>query len=138
MKKLSIGVRLTLWYLVIFALAQFVFGAGMWFILRHHLYDLVEDSLEAQVDDLQNFLQAQKKDASIAKLQEEVNETYAIEHPGDYLEIHAENGDLIFRSAFLRTHTLALAPPPRGSDAIFKNRRFDGRPVGFMPATLGG
>src|SRR5580704_6479596 len=102
MKKLSIGVRLTLWYLAIFALAQFVFGAGMWVLLRHHLYDLVDDSLEAQVDDLKNFLGAQKKDASIAKIQEEANETYAIEHPGDYLEIHAEHGELIFRSPFLQ------------------------------------
>ena len=46
MRRLSIGVRLTLWYLAIFALAQFVFGAGMWFILRHNLYDLVDDGLE--------------------------------------------------------------------------------------------
>ena len=74
MRRLSIGVRLTLWYLAIFALAQIVFGAGMWFILRHNLYDLVDDGLEAQVDDLKKFLQSQKKDASIAKLQEEVNE----------------------------------------------------------------
>ena len=72
MRKLSIGVRLTLWYLAIFALAQLIFGAGMWVILRHHLYDLVDDGLEAQVDDLKSFLEAQKKDASIAKLQEEV------------------------------------------------------------------
>src|ERR1039458_4449938 len=41
MRRLSIGVRLTLWYLAIFALAQILFGAGMWFILRHNLYDLV-------------------------------------------------------------------------------------------------
>src|ERR1700741_4094870 len=83
--RLSIGVRLTLWYLAIFALAQLVFGAGMWFILRHNLYDLVDDGLEAQIDDLKSFLEAQKKDATLAKLQEEVTETYGIEHSGDYL-----------------------------------------------------
>jgi hypothetical protein len=59
MRKLSIGVRLTLWYLAIFALAQLIFGAGMWVILRHHLYDLVDDGLEAQIDDLKSFLEAQ-------------------------------------------------------------------------------
>jgi heavy metal sensor kinase len=135
-KKLSIGVRLTLWYLAIFALAQFVFGAGMWVILRHHLYDLVDDSLEAQVDDLRNFLEAQKKDASIAKLQEEVNETYTIEHPGEYLEVQTENRELIYRSTFLQTHALGLSPPANGSRAIFKNRRFEGRPFRFMLQTL--
>ena len=136
MKKLSIGVRLTLWYLAIFALAQFVFGAGMWVILRHHLYDLVDDSLEAQVDDLKNFLEAQKKDASIAKLQEEVNETYTIEHSGEYLEVRTENSDLIYRSTFLQTHALGLSPPASGSRAIFKNHRFEGRPFRFMLQTL--
>jgi len=132
MKKFSIGVRLTLWYLAIFALAQFVFGAGMWIMLRHHLYDLVDDTLEAQVDDLKNFLEAQKKDASIAKLQEEVDETYAIEHPGDYLEVHAEHGELIYRSAFLKTRNLTLPEMPPGKSAIFKNRRFEDRPFRFM------
>ena len=62
MKRLSIGMRLTLWYLAIFALAQVIFGAGMWLILRESLFDLVDDGLEAQVDDLTKFLQSQPKD----------------------------------------------------------------------------
>ncbi len=100
MKRLSIGVRLTLWYLAIFALAQIVFGAGMWFILRQSLYDLVDDGLEEQVDDLKNFLEDQRKDASLAKLQEEVHEAYAREHSGDYLVLYAESGELIYRFFF--------------------------------------
>jgi heavy metal sensor kinase len=136
MRKLSIGLRLTLWYLAIFALAQFLFGAGMWIILRHQLYDLVDDGLEAQVDDLTKFLQSQRKDASIAKVQEEVNETYAIEHPGDYLEVFADNGGPIYRSAFMQAHSLDLTAPPRGSRAIFKNRRIDHQSFRFMLQTL--
>ena len=108
MKRLSIGVRLTLWYLAIFAVAQIAFGAGMWFILRHQLYDLVDDDLESQVEDLRNFMQAQKKDASLAKLSEEVNETYLIEHSGDYLEMYAEDGELIYRSSFLQQHPVHM------------------------------
>jgi heavy metal sensor kinase len=136
MKRLSIGVRLTLWYLAIFAVGQIVFGAGMWFILQHHLYDLVDDSLESQVDDLQNFLEAQGKDATIAKLQEEIHETYALEHSGDFLQIYAENGELIYRSPFLQAHpqTLAFA----GTDqASLRNLRVDGRPLRFMLQRLG-
>src|SRR5207253_8986830 len=52
--------------------------------LRHNLYDIADDTLEGQIDDVQNFLKAQHKDASIAKLQEEVTETYILEHSGDY------------------------------------------------------
>src|ERR1700728_1004163 len=136
MKKVSIGFRLTLWYLAIFALAQFVFGAGMWLILRHHLYNLVDASLEAQVDDLQNFMDAQKKDASIAKLQEEVDEAYAIEHSGDYLEIRAEHGEVIYRSVFLKTHALGVTAPPRGGPASFNDRKVDRRTFRFLLQSL--
>ena len=65
MRKLSIGVRLTLWYLAIFALGELVFGAGVWFILRANLYDIVDDGIESEVDDLKSFLMLQKPDASL-------------------------------------------------------------------------
>ena len=136
MRKLSIGLRLTLWYLAIFAIAQLVFGAGMWFILRHHLYGLVDSDLAEQADDLRNLLQSQGKDPSIARLQEEVNEAYALEHFGNFLEVDAENGEVIYRSAFLQEHSLALAPPPRGRPAIFRNRRFDGKHFRFTLQVL--
>ena len=42
MKRLSIGMRLTLWYLVIFALGELVFGLGMWLILRDSVFDMVD------------------------------------------------------------------------------------------------
>jgi heavy metal sensor kinase len=131
MRRLSIGVRLTLWYLAIFALAQLVFGAGMWFILRRNLYDIVDDGLEAQVDDLKNFLRSQPKDRSIAKLQEEVNEAYAIEHSGDYLELYAENNQLIYRSPFVQAHQSALLPPDQVNRPILRSRRIDGRRFRF-------
>ena len=132
MKRLSIGVRLTLWYLAIFALAQIVFGAGMWFILRQSLYDLVDDGLEEQVDDLKNFLEDQRKDASLAKLQEEVHEAYAREHSGDYLVLYAESGELIYRSASLLTHPESLVPPDHIKRPISKSRKIEGHPFRFL------
>jgi heavy metal sensor kinase len=134
MRRLSIGVRLTLWYLAIFAVAQVVFGAGMWVLLRHHLYDLVDDSLENQVEDLKKFMEAQKKDATIAKLREEVNETYVLEHSGDYLEMYESSGALMYRSAFLQAHPVTLVP--RQSRSAFKNLRINRQPFRFTLQTL--
>jgi heavy metal sensor kinase len=131
MKRLSIGMRLTLWYLAIFALGELVFGAGMWFFLRNNLYDLVDDALENQVDDLKSFLAAQKKDAAVAKLREEVNEAYAIEHTGDYLEVYVDNGELIYRSAFLQAHESGLLPPNQITRPIVRSRNVEGRPFRF-------
>jgi len=132
MRRPSIGVRLTLWYLAIFALAQLAFGAGMWFILRHNLYDLVDDGLEAQIDDLKNFLLSQPRDRPMAKLQEEVNETYAIEHSGDYLAVYAENNQLIYRAAFFDAHPSQLLPPDQIERPSLKSRRIDGRLFRFV------
>ena len=130
MRRLSIGLRLTLWYLTIFALAQLVFGAGMWLLLRHHLYDLVDNGLNGQVEDLKSFMQAQRKNATIAKLQEEVGEAYLIEHSGDYLELYAENGALLYRSSFLEAHRVTLASGPVHRP-IFENLRIEGRSFRF-------
>ena len=137
MRRVSIGVRLTLWYVAIFALGEIIFGAGMWFILRHNLYDIVDDSLENQTDDLKRFLEAQKQDASVAKLQEEVSESYGIEHSGDFLEIYLETGELIYRSAFLQAHPSILMPPDEIIRPLFRSRRVKGQHFRFVFQKLG-
>jgi heavy metal sensor kinase len=111
LRRLSIGLRLTLWYVAVFAVAQLVFGAGMYFILRQSLYSITDDALHDQIDDLTHFLEAQKKNATVAKLQEEVSETYLIEHSGDYLQIYGESGDWIFRSSALARSGIAPIEP---------------------------
>lgn len=132
MKRLSIGVRLTLWYVAIFALGEFVFGTGMWFILRQNLYDIVDDGLESQVEDLKSFFESQKKNASVAKLQEETGESYGIEHSGDFLEVYLETGDLIYRSTFLETHRAPLLPPDQVKRPTFRTREIEGRYFRFV------
>jgi heavy metal sensor kinase len=132
MKRLSIGLRLTVWYLAIFALAQAIFGAGMWFILRGHMYDLVDDSLEGQVEDLKHFLEAQKKDISLAKLREEVTEEYDLERPGNYVQIYLGNGNWLYRSAFLGEHPLAPLEPDTVKRASFENHRFGKKRLRFI------
>jgi heavy metal sensor kinase len=132
MKKLSIGLRLTLWYLAIFAVAQAIFGAGMWFILRTHMYDLVDDNLESQVDDLRHFMQAQRQDISPAKLKEEVTEEYDLERPANYLQIYLGNGEWMYRSAFLQEHPLTPPEPNSIKRASFENHRFGKKRLRFI------
>ena len=131
-KKLSIGVRLTLWYLLLFAAAQLIFGTGMWFLARRSLYRITDDALRGQVDDLTNFLQAQKKNATVAKLQEEVAEAYVLEHSGDYLQIYDDSdGAWIFRADFLRKHSLALVVPGLSSRALYRDEQL-GKSLRFV------
>jgi heavy metal sensor kinase len=136
MRKLSIGLRLTLWYVVIFALAQLVFGGGMWLILRQRLYDIVDDNLEDQIDDLKKFMEAQKANASITKLQEEAAEAYGLEHSGNYLQIYLGNGQWLYRSPFLQANPLATFEPDTVGKPFFEDRRLGRRPFRFMVERL--
>jgi heavy metal sensor kinase len=132
MTKLSIGVRLTLWYLVIFALGELVFGAGMWFILRANVYDIVDDGLENQMDDLKSFLHSQKADAGPAALHEALKAKYAIERSGDYLALYLDNGELLYRSAILDAHPSLLLLPEQVNRPLSRSRRIEHQPFRFL------
>lgn len=132
MKSLSVGLRLTLSYLLVFAAAQFLFGFGMWMILRHNLYQIADRELANQIDDMEHFLEAQRRDASIAKLQEEVTETYVLEHSGDYLQVSVSSGEWIYRAPFLQN--VSFLPPTLGqlNQPVYEDRELGGKPFRFL------
>ncbi len=133
MKKLSIGSKLTLWYLTIFATAQFLFGIGMWFVLRQHLYGIADATLTAQVEDLAHLLKAMKeKNRTVPKLQEEVSEAYDLEHSGDFLQIYDGDGNWIFRASSLQKSQLAPVAPAAVKHASFRNVQLEGKPYRFI------
>jgi heavy metal sensor kinase len=136
MKRLSIGSRLTLSYLIIFAIAQLVFGLGMWFILRNNLYDIADDTVEDQIDDVRHFLEAQPKGASTSHLQEEVNETYVLEHSGDYLQIQDDQGNWIYRSSFLKQADLVAPRASELKQPLYEDRRIGFRQFRFLSETV--
>jgi heavy metal sensor kinase len=121
-KKLSIGLRLTLWYLAIFLLAELIFGVGMWLILRQNLFDIADTALEGQAADLQRFLEA-RKNVPTPQLQADISEDYKIERSEDYLQISDTSGNSIYRSRFFEEHPL----PPLSFDdldrPLYQNRR---------------
>jgi heavy metal sensor kinase len=129
--RLSIGQRLTLWYLAIFLLAQLIFGVGMWFILRQNLYDIADQALEGQAADLERFLET-RKDVPIPQLKAELSEDYKIERSEDFLLISEASGGSIYRSRFLEENPL---PPPAfdpQEKPRFENRKLGGRRFRFI------
>jgi two-component system, OmpR family, heavy metal sensor histidine kinase CusS len=126
MKKLSIGLRLALWYLAIFAAAQVLFGSAMWLALRQELYSVANAALTSQIDDLTNFVKSQKpKNMNVPKLREEFSEEYLLEHSGDYLQVYDADGNWIFRAPALDQNQF----PPLTSSSI-KGRSFENRQLG--------
>ena len=136
MTRLSIGLRLTLWYLAIFALGQFAFGAGMWLVLRHHLVSIVNDTLQDETEDLRSFLESQKKNADLAKFREEVAESYSQEHAGEYLTLFTSAGDLVYISDFLKKNAVAAPAPAQSAGSppsdFFEDRVIAGKQLRFF------
>ena len=132
MKRLSIGVRLSLWYVAIFALGELVFGVGMWLILRDSVLDMVDDDLEIQVDDLSRLLANQPSDVSLSNLQALIKEAYGSEHWGEYLALYAENGQTIYQSALLQSHSSVLMPPQKVQRSVSATRVIQGRQFRFL------
>src|SRR5947209_1343912 len=130
MKRLSIGVRLTLWYLVIFAVGEVVFGVGMWFILRDSVLDMVDDDIETQVDDLSHLLATQANDVTVPTLQALMKEAYGSEHWGDYLAIYTGDGQTLYQSVFLQSNSL-LMTPQSVQKTIYTSREIRGQHFRF-------
>jgi heavy metal sensor kinase len=134
-KKLSIGLRLTLWYLAIFFVAELIFGAGMWIILRQNLFDIADLALEDQAADLQRFLEA-RKDSSIPQLQAEISEDYKIERSEDYLQITDAKGNVIYRSHFLEEHPLPPLSPDALDRPLFESRKLGHERFRFLSTQI--
>jgi heavy metal sensor kinase len=130
MKRLSIGFRLTLWYLAIFAVAQIVFATGMWLTLRYHLYAITDDNLRDEITDLRTLLESQSPNASNAALQEALARSYA--DSGEYLEVYDQSGNLIFHSPALHGRQLAWKPAVVDGSESFQNLSLGKRHLRFI------
>ena len=134
--KWSIGLRLTLWYLLIFALAQCIFGIGMYVVLRHHLRTIVNDGLRQEMKDLENVLQGQRPDIDVVNLSEEVNEAYAQDHAGQYLQIFTTRGESIYVSPFMTKHPLPLVADSALPNVRFDDRTLEGKRFRFLNSSV--
>jgi heavy metal sensor kinase len=131
MKRLSIGLRLTLWYLGVFAFAQLIFGVGMWFILRENLHDIADTALASEVEDVRRFLEGQRRDQTLAELRKSVTEEYSAEAGGDYLQILDAAGNWIYRSPVLIERQFPAISPSLLRKPIHQDRRFGREPFRF-------
>jgi heavy metal sensor kinase len=131
-RKLSIGLRLTLWYLGIFALAQLIFGVGMWFILRENMHDIADTTLASEVEDVRRFLEGQRSDQTLADLRKTVTDEYSSETGGDYLQIVDVDGNWIYRSPALVEYGFPAVSPNLLRKTVHEDERVGRRPFRFV------
>ena len=136
MKKLSIGLRLTLWYVLIFATAQGIFGITMWLALRQYCYNLMDGTLQDQMEDLQHLLESQPPNATELKLRNEITETSVVEHAGDYMQVCDESGAVLYRAALLEQLGVPVIHPKQFTQNLHENLQLNGKPYRFVSQTL--
>jgi heavy metal sensor kinase len=134
--RLSIGLRLTLWYLGIFALAQLIFGVGMWCILRENLHDIADTALAGQVEDVRRFLDGQPSGQKLAELRSVVTDEYSAETAGDYLQIVDADGNWIYRSPALEEAGLAPVSPNLLRRTLHQDGRVGKQPFRFVSTRI--
>ena len=132
MSRLSIGLRLTLAYFLIFALSQTIFGFAIWAVLRHNLYDLADDALEDEMDDVRHSLAAQPPDVPLVKLQQEITETYTLDHVGEYLQIVDDRGNWVYRGDAFKRNQWPTLSPGQLPNPLYQDRRVGGRSFRFL------
>lgn len=132
MKRISIGLRLSLWYVTIFALAQGLFGVGMWFILRENLREIADNALATQTEDVRRFLSGQPAGQDVAALRNAVAEEYSSETGGDYLQITDSTGSWIYRAPSLASQNFPAIAASQLNQAQHQDVRFGKKPLRFV------
>jgi hypothetical protein len=119
-KKSSIALRLSLWYLTIFLLGAFALRAGMFDMLQTDLLDIADSGLHGRAVGLERWLES-RKDLSTAELQAQLNEKYEVEHAQDYLQISDPHGNVIYRSQLYSEQGLPSITPDEMDRPIYEN-----------------
>jgi heavy metal sensor kinase len=98
MGKVSIRLRLTLWYSVVLLLGLALFGLGMWFALEQRLIAGVDSRLTQRVQGLQTVFATEGGTKDRRQLQEEISE-FAGEVPdGVLIQLRDAAGTLVLPS----------------------------------------
>jgi two-component system heavy metal sensor histidine kinase CusS len=95
MARVSIRLRLAMWYSTVLLLGLVLFGCAMWFALQHRLIEEMDSRLTQQAEGLRAALEDEGVLFDRRQIQEEVSEA-AVQNPkGSSIQLRMKNGELI-------------------------------------------
>ena len=97
-RPLSIRLRLSLWFFLIFAVAMFTLSATCLWMVHRCILTIETTELQQRVRSIQRFLEAQPPDEPIGTLRESMASTYDVTHGSKWLQVIGQDGDWIYRS----------------------------------------
>jgi heavy metal sensor kinase len=115
--RISISLRITLWFVSIFLLGWVSFGAAMWFNLKHTLADERYNTLSRRIDRLQDLLNKTKDENQADRYQDFKDFSHAT---GNGLaEIFRGNGSRAFPSPSAAAKSFPWPAVPSGATERF-------------------
>lgn len=133
----SMGSRLTLWYAGVFGLALLCFGLGIWFALRHSLYEAVDESLRDRVEGVRRFIEQESSWLTIEEIRDEFREHSVLGPGGDLFQVRDVQGNWLYRSDPLYDeHVPVYEVAELGSELRFENIEIRGAPLRFLSRTI--
>jgi signal transduction histidine kinase len=99
MRALPIRLQLTLWYFVMFVTAALMLSLTSWWMLRRTIDATVHQDLQERIDDISAQLRELGPHSSPDEMQKHFDTVYRSRDDGKWLEIAAQDGHWIYRSA---------------------------------------
>lgn len=129
----SIGARLTLWYGGILVVALLVFGLGIWFAMRHSLYEAVDESLRDRIEGVRGFIERESSWLTVEEIRDEFREHSVLGPGGDLFQVRDAQGNWLYRSNPLYDeHVPIYEIEDLGTELRFENIEIRGAPFRFL------
>jgi heavy metal sensor kinase len=100
MKRVSIRLKLTAWYVAILLASLSIFGAAAFVVMRKGIEKSVDENLEGQVDGIEEVMGHVLQEEP-ARLQEELREQQELREQADFLQVCDQEGRWIYRSRLM-------------------------------------
>jgi two-component system, OmpR family, heavy metal sensor histidine kinase CusS len=113
MKRVSIRLRLTAWYVAILLAGLALFGIAAFVAMRRGIEKSVDENLEGQADGVEEVM-SRVLQREPARLPEELREHQELREQADFLQVCDQNGRWIYRSRLM-----AHYDPPVPSKASY-------------------
>jgi len=98
MKSLPIRLRLTLWYVAMFASAAVLLCLASLWMLQRSVDETEYHDLQERADDVQAVLSHEAPEANLQQIRDDLAAIYSLKDDGKYLQVRDEEGNWIFRS----------------------------------------
>ncbi|PYQ88528.1 MAG: two-component sensor histidine kinase [Acidobacteria bacterium] len=104
MKPASVRLRLTLWYLGIFAAIFMAYATGIVMAMRASLHAAIDEELGTRLAGLRTFMERHDPSVSMEDFRDEFREHSGLRPGGDLVQVSDSHGGLLFQSRSIRDY----------------------------------